>query len=145
MEHAEYAVGIIPVYRKEDTFLFCLVQHEDGHWGFPKGHKEGEEGDEETARRELREETGIDQIKLVPDITFVEHYSFERDGRRLDKEVTYFLGIVSGMKSEIDVSFTDEIIGVRWLPHEEAKQAITFDESRKLLDEVWGYLEKHLE
>ena len=61
------AVGIIPVYKQGDRFLFCLVKHADGHWGFPKGHKEEGESDEGAALRELREETGIGAGQMGPD------------------------------------------------------------------------------
>lgn len=58
------SIGVIPFHKDTTGALyFCVVHHSGGHWGFPKGHtKEGEE-ELETALRELREETGINEVK----------------------------------------------------------------------------------
>ena len=37
-----------------------LVKHNDGHWGFPKGHVEKDETELQTAIREVKEETNLD-------------------------------------------------------------------------------------
>ena len=58
------AVGVIPVYKKGDEFLFCLIQDENGFWGFPKGHQDEGESEEKTAIRELEEEAGIEDVEL---------------------------------------------------------------------------------
>ena len=43
---------------KKPTRLFLLIQHQAGHWAFPKGHANPGESPAETARREFAEETG---------------------------------------------------------------------------------------
>ena len=42
-----------------------LLHYPSGHWDFPKGHVDGNETEQETAVRELVEETAIDDIHLV--------------------------------------------------------------------------------
>lgn len=137
------AVGIIPVHKKDGKLLFCLVRHADGHWGFPKGHIETGESDEQTARRELCEETGIEEVEIIPNKMFTERYSFELHGISYDKTVTYFIGIVrDASKTTLDV-FKKEILEMRWLPYDETLSTLTFsDGKREMLSEVLDYFKK---
>ena len=63
----EKSCGIILFHSDE----FLVIQHPTesndvkGHWDFPKGHVEDNETELETATRELQEETGIDNFKLI--------------------------------------------------------------------------------
>ena len=52
----EKACGCIII---EDGKVLLIKQHQ-GFWGFPKGHVEDGETEEETAAREVKEETNID-------------------------------------------------------------------------------------
>ena len=50
-----------------------LVKQTTGDWGFPKGHIEANETEEETAIREVKEETGLDVV-LVNDKKYMTEY-----------------------------------------------------------------------
>ncbi len=58
----EYAYGVIPLRYDNSKYEVFLIQHRKGyHWGFPKGHPEAEDSNiEDTSKRELKEETGLD-------------------------------------------------------------------------------------
>ena len=45
--------------------MYLLARHNGGHWSFPKGHVEKNETEKETALREIREETGLNVIKII--------------------------------------------------------------------------------
>ncbi len=137
------SIGVIPVF-SEDTKedLFLVVLHKGGHWAFPKGHKKTNENDLDTAKRELYEETGIKNIKLENEKEFFEFYSFEKDGKKHDKQVKYFIGFVSDTNKKITNEFKHEIKQIKWLNYSEALSTITFKESQNLLNEVKKYLEK---
>lgn len=66
MENKEdKSFGVIPVFKNDGgEYFFCLVKHRAGHWGFPKGHPDVDESEEETAKRELLEETGINTVDI---------------------------------------------------------------------------------
>ena len=51
------------VYRKfhGNTEILLIKHIKSGYWSFPKGHVENSETEEETAKREIKEETGIGQ------------------------------------------------------------------------------------
>lgn len=139
----DQSFGIMPIFKNpEGDFLFCLVQHQGEHWGFPKGHPNLGESEEETAKRELEEETGITDIEIIPDVSFSQQYTFEKDGIAYDKSVKYFTGFVSNMDTSIPDDFKHEISEMKWLAFKEARELITFDNAKVLLDELGECLKK---
>ena len=70
-----------------------LLQYPQGHWGFPKGHYEAEDGVyQQTALRELEEETGISEVRMLDNWQMRTFYTFNRKGRQVEKEVFWFIG-----------------------------------------------------
>ena len=147
-ETHEQSFGVIPIQRKKnetsetseasetDEILFLLIKHRNGHWAFPKGHANVGETDVETARRELREETGIKEVTVNPKKAFEERYSkpkWREPNKIIIKTVRYFLGEVTNPKLKLQAS---EICDAKWVTYAEARKLITFDASRALLDEV---------
>ncbi|MEP6490320.1 NUDIX domain-containing protein [Microcoleus vaginatus GB2-A3] len=130
--------GIVPIFGKEADALFLLIQHQAGHWAFPKGHANPGESPAETARREFEEETGISDFEMLDEPTFTEHYSFVKDGEPIEKTVTYFLGFVNSVEVVLQ---EEEIQNSAWLPFEEAVKRITFDANRLMFGEVKAYLD----
>ena len=66
--------GIIPIFCQGDSYSFLLIQHQAGHWGFPKGHAISGELPVETACRELQEETGISDYTLLEEVSFSQKF-----------------------------------------------------------------------
>ncbi|MEG5040245.1 MULTISPECIES: NUDIX domain-containing protein [unclassified Microcoleus] len=130
--------GIVPICGKEADALFLLIQHQAGHWAFPKGHANPGESPAETARREFEEETGISDFEMLDEPSFTEHYSFVKDGEPIEKTVTYFLGFVNSVEVVLQ---EEEIQNSAWLPFEEAVKRITFDANRLMFGEVKAYLD----
>lgn len=93
----------------------------DETWTLPKGTPKDGETVEETALREVREETGI-QARIVGDLGSIQ-YSFGRRGVRYDKEVRHFLMEATGG----DVSLHDaEYDEARWFGLTEAARRLTY-------------------
>lgn len=135
--------GVVPVYQDENgDFLFCLVEHAGEHWAFPKGHAKPGETPEQTARRELTEETGILDIELVPDCLLTEKYTFEKDVAQYNKEVVYFLGITKTKDTYIQSAFVDEISKIIWLPYSGAEKQVTYETTRATLKNAVTQLSK---
>lgn len=140
----ERSFGVIPVYRKDGQAYFLLIRHNSGHWAFPKGHAEPSESEIETARRELREETGICDVTLHPEPVFEESYiktAWNDPRQTVTKVVRYFLGIVHDPRVRIQVA---EIQDYKWATYDEAHAIITFDSSRRLLEQAAQVLERQL-
>lgn len=53
-----------------ESGMIAMIQHKDGDgsWMFPKGHVEAAEKDEDAARREIKEETGLTDLEYLDDL-----------------------------------------------------------------------------
>lgn len=126
------AFGIIPLRQKNRQWETLLVKHRKGHWAFPKGHPEPGEMPQETALRELKEETGLTVKQLLPKEPLKEFYIFRQGEKLVEKTVTYYLAEVEG---EIILQ-DEELEASRWLSFEQAAKQATFPESKKLAEKA---------
>ena len=131
VEHAFSAGGV--VLRNSDhgpELVLGRRRHEGRHviWSLPKGTPDGDETPEETAVREVREETGL-QVRILDTIGDI-HYRFVRNGRRIDKTVHYYLmEATGGDLSDHDHEFED----VAWFEVAEAEALLRFPTERDIL------------
>jgi 8-oxo-dGTP pyrophosphatase MutT (NUDIX family) len=103
--------------------------------GLPKGHAEAAETPEQAATREVREETGL-TTELVAPLGDVEYW-YQRKGRRIHKQVTFFLfRFRDGSLDDHD----HEIAEARWMPLTEAAQALTFPGERQMVARALSHL-----
>lgn len=97
-------------------------------WSLPKGTPEMGESTEETALREVSEETGL-EVRILATVGDI-HYRFVREGRRIDKTVHYFLmQEVGGDLADHDHEFEE----VRWMPLAEADRLMSFATERDIV------------
>lgn len=132
----ETSYGVIPVMYKDQIPYLLLIQHHSGFWGFPKGHKEKNETDLEAASRELKEETGLDLIKLIHDEPFTENYRFRHKGQPISKKVLYYLAHVEG---NLTVQ-QEEVKDAKWVPVTQAEAFATYSEGKALVRKVIQFL-----
>jgi 8-oxo-dGTP pyrophosphatase MutT (NUDIX family) len=128
------ACGAI-VYRKRfGRYRFLLIrQVSDGNWGFPKGHVDEGETEEETAAREVLEETGA-RIRPIPG--FYERLTYlTPKGRK--KIGVYFLSEYTGEPLAKQEGEIDEI---GWYGYREARALLPFENVRRLLDQAYRFL-----
>jgi len=98
-------------------------------WSLPKGHIETGESPEDTAVREVAEETGIIGEILAP--LGVIDFWFVADGRRVHKTVHHFLlRAVGGALSDEDI----EVNEVAWVPLEELSARLAYADERALAE-----------
>jgi 8-oxo-dGTP pyrophosphatase MutT (NUDIX family) len=101
----------------------------------PKGGANRGETPEESAGREVREETGINVAVKEP-LGDVEYW-YRRGGRRVFKTVHYYLcEFVSGSTEDHD----EEVDDARWIPLEEARTALTYPGERELIERALSKL-----
>lgn len=99
-----------------------------GTWTLPKGTPDPGETIEETAIREVQEETGL-RVRILEPLSSIS-YVFVQSGVRIDKTVHYWLMEPVGG----DLALHDhEFERVRWVTFEEAAHLLTFDSERSLV------------
>ncbi len=138
----EKSVGAI-VFRKEGRKIYyLLLNYGKGYWGFPKGRQEKGESDEETARREIEEETGIKSLEFIKGFREKIRYYFKRKkGDRkvlVYKEAVFYLANTNQKK--VKISFEHE--GFGWFPFKEAFLKTTFKNAKEALKRADEFLRK---
>ncbi len=138
MMKQECSFGIIPLQKQEDGIIkVLLIFHKKGrHWGFPKGHKEGNETDLEAAKRELQEETGLFVEKILSEIPYVENYTFYKGPDKVFKTASYYLAFVQGSLHKQE----EEVSDARWVSFQEALSLLTFTETKHICQKVFDLL-----
>ena len=127
------------VYRKnngEIEYLLLESQNKGHFWGFPKGHVEGNETLEETAKREIKEET---QLVLPIDTSFHVYTEYDLpNGNR--KQMTLYTADLT-QSEDIQVQ-AEEIKNCGWFNYADARERLTYDNLKQLLDQVNDHLTK---
>lgn len=105
--------------------------------GFPKGHMEAGETEQDTALREVKEETGLD-VKLLEGFRQVDEHFLSREGRPNSKKTNvYFLAEYHDQNLKPQKTEVSEIV---LMSYQDALRALQSDESRRELAEAEKYL-----
>ncbi len=159
----EKSAGAI-IFRMEDNVpQYLLLRYERGHWEFPKGHVEAGESEEQTVAREVFEETGIKEIKIIPGFKQYIKYFFrqyprpeEKLGNKLNQKslpagrqgkTPWVFKLVVFFVAETqqkDIKLSHEHTEFIWLPFKEAHKKTTFKNSKILLRKANGFIKNHI-
>ena len=129
------------IYKKEnDEYLFLICKHSGYHkWAFPKGRIEPGEDLEQTALREVSEETGI-KANIISKLPIPEKYVYAINGQRVFKTVHYYImEFISGNIEDHDWEMED----VAWVTYEEAMEKLAFAGAKKTLESAYTILKEH--
>ena len=114
----EFSAGGVVVRRLRGEWAFAAIRpggKPDGTWALPKGQIGDGESGEETALREVEEETGVRGRSLgkLGDV----RYWFNWQGERIFKVVSFFLVRYEGGRlGDLAPDFAHEVAEARWLP-----------------------------
>jgi 8-oxo-dGTP pyrophosphatase MutT (NUDIX family) len=122
------AAGGVVIRQGEDGPEVVIAGRE-GMWVLPKGTPDGAERIEETALREVREETGLD-VRIMQPLGTVEYW-FAIARERIHKTVHFFLMEPLGGDT---AAHDHEYEEVRWVPVERAREMLSFDTYREMLE-----------
>ncbi len=114
------AAGAVVFYKNPNGKIeYLLLKHSARYWNFPKGGVEAGEREIDTAQREVREETGLDNFKIIPGFRTGEQYYYrghkdhpkieERD-KIITKAVTFYL--IEARNKDVKISHEHE--GFEW-------------------------------
>lgn len=149
----EKSAGAI-IFRQEPSFskamedkgnkiYYLLLYYSSGsrsqkeYWDFPKGHIEKVEKPEDTAKREIEEETGLKDIKFVGGFKETISYFFKWQGKNILKFVTFYL---AETKTE-EIIISSEHLAFKWLVYQEALEQLTFKNAKEILRKADDFLQ----
>ncbi|GAB6183388.1 NUDIX hydrolase [Thermodesulfovibrio hydrogeniphilus] len=121
------AGGVVYKIENGQIKILLIATKNKTVWAFPKGHVESGEKGEETALREIKEETGIEG-KIVDELGEVSYW-FVLEGQKCFKIVKYFLVEYTG--GEIFPQW--EIDTAEWFSVDEALEKLTYKSDKEIL------------
>lgn len=141
----ERSAGIILYRNTSEGRKFLVIRSSRKYpdrpefWDFPKGRLDQGEDGISAARREVREEVGIDDFDLVPDFKETVHYFTRREGKSIPKFVAMFLAETKS--DHVTLSWEHDIF--EWLAYQEARERVTIPGMKQALDRAEEFLKKH--
>ena len=131
----EKSCGTIPYMVDKGMIYYLLVKSkDDGYCGFPKGHVEPNESEEETAFRETLEETSV-EVQINGEFRYEVFYQMENGNA---KTVVYFLAKFQDQTPMRNKAFED--FEYLLLPFDYALRELTFENTRQMLKEANDFL-----
>ncbi|MEX2210954.1 MAG: NUDIX domain-containing protein [Gaiellaceae bacterium] len=132
----EFSAGGVVVRRLRGRWMLAAIRpggKPEGVWALPKGLIGPGEGPEETAAREVAEETGV-RVRLVRKLGDV-RYVYTRRGERVFKVVSFFLfRYAGGRLGDIPPELAFEVDEARWLPLEDAPRLLAYGGEREMAE-----------
>lgn len=117
------------VYTREDGEIRYVIQRSlEGVYGFPKGHMEPGETEEETALREIREEAGL-TVRLIPGYRETVEYPLPKKPGTM-KRVVYFL---AEYENQPLVPQPEEISSAVLMEYEDAMVVLPYEYQKRML------------
>lgn len=124
----ERSCGAICFTRDGGQLRYCVIRQTNGDYGFPKGHMEPGESEQQTAVREISEEVGLN-VTLVDGFREELYYPLlRRPG--YTKNTVYFLAEFAGQTPRCQ---PEEVTGAALMTCEQAMQTITFPDLKEVL------------
>ena len=135
----ERSAGAVIFKKEGGKFFYLLLHYQSGHWDFPKGNIEKGAKLQDTVKREVREETRIDDVKFILDFKETIKYFYRLKGKIIFKTVVFYL-VETKTK---DVKISREHIGYKWLPYDQALKQVTFKNAKEILKKANQFLKEY--
>ena len=143
MLNRELSAGGVIFRREAEKLLFLIIYSARNKiWGFPKGHIEPDETEQEAALREITEETGLQDLKIIAGFREEDVYEAlsnrgQFKGQKIEKHSVYFL--METLKKSVVVD-KDEISAFKWLKVNAAIAMLDFDGAKLILEKSNDFL-----
>ena len=131
----EKACGAVVYTILNGRIHYVIIQQKEGFHGFPKGHVDKNETEEETDLREIYEEVGLKSV-LIKGFKVIDEYPLLHK-QNVIKQVVYFLAEYNSQNIIIQ---EEELLGAMLLSYPEAMKVLDYESSRKVLAQANHFL-----
>jgi len=135
----EILAGGVVYRRKNNHFQIVFILDAFGRWTFPKGHVEEGEDSVEALEREIKEEIGLEEIKVIKELGEREYIANEPGKKAVERKVTDFLVEASG-KTEIKLEKSPGIKDAKWFSLDEIAELRRYKDCEYVLQEAINHL-----
>ncbi len=132
VERADLAGGMI-LNRKNEILL--VYNHETDSWTYPKGHVKKDEDFLEAAKREIIEEAGIKDVRLISELPV-----YERPTRQKKNKIKVMHMFLFKTHIQKTVSNTRDITEIRWVPINKVVEYFSYKEEVEFFNSVKNQL-----
>ncbi len=130
------------IFRREEGEIKVLLLFRKAHdhfkalWDCPRGQVEAGEEEQETAAREIQEETGLTDVNFLPNFREKISWFYTKEKKRVFKEAIYYC--VETTEEEIRIS--EEHQDYKWVTIPEALKLVQFKNTKSVLEKAATYL-----
>ncbi|MFA6027948.1 MAG: NUDIX domain-containing protein [Patescibacteria group bacterium] len=141
MPYIKYVKSVGAVVLNKDNRMLIMFQKENRYWEFPKGKVEPgeEENEQNTLSREIEEETGITDLKIIPGFRYRLRYQFTLHGQIIRKENIFYLAVAQNDKIKI----SDEHLDYKWVSLLAVNRYLKHKNQRILIYQLREFLKNH--
>ncbi len=126
----EKSCGAVIFYKTKQNTKILLVKNSNGrYWSFPKGHIEEGENEQQTAIREIKEETGLD-VTLFDNFREISEYC---PFGKIRKRVVFFLARAFTDNVKIQ---EEEIDSYVWVDLQQARKMCSYDNDLRIIEKA---------
>ncbi|HSX48042.1 MAG TPA: NUDIX domain-containing protein [Candidatus Nanoarchaeia archaeon] len=126
----EYTAGGVVFRRSKNGIELLMIQDPKERWTIPKGHVEEGERLEQTALREVEEETGLKNLKIRDKLDKI-HFFYRKEGKLIFMTTYIFLMEAVGNASD-ELVPEEWMNGIQWFPANKAIELIEYRDTEKL-------------
>lgn len=142
----ENSAGAVIYYYNETTqqpyFLLLRNTLKKTYWGFPKGKIEKNESIKQTVKREVKEETNISKIRILPKFKYEMRWFYQLHGNRIKKHAIFLIAEVNE-KQKAKAKINHENEQLVWMSYEKALKTINIKKNKELLTKAYKFIKEN--
>lgn len=143
----EKSVGIILFrYNNRDKEIqYLVLYHRGTYWNFPKGKVEPGESEVETAKRELVEETSINNVQIIKGWRQQTNFFFKEDRAGKQELIKKdFILYLAKIPKGAEVKISAEHNGFAWFNYKVAGKYLKFKSLKEIMKEADSYVDQQI-
>ncbi len=123
--------------------MVLVVTNETGTITFPKGRIEVGEAPRTAARREVKEETSIDDLVFHSKLGVVVRQGYTAENMTIPSVIKHIHMYLSSTQQKHAVAQSDDVVEVKWVKPKDLAKSMTYKEDKEFVNKHLGKILKH--